>query len=122
LAGRVKPTAGDLENYLKNNSNAFRVPEQVKAKYLYFGGEMFSSAEISPSDIRDYYSRRKDSFKGKDGNHGLEQATPMIVKELKQGRGMQQSLCRSQKAHDTIYQEENFDELRRKKQAERSDG
>ena len=111
LAGRVKPTAGDLENYLKNNSNAFRVPEQVKVKYLYFGGEMFSSAEISPSDIRDYYSRRKDSFKGKDGKPmGLEQATPIIIKELKQGRGMQQAYAEAKKAHDTIYQEENFDD------------
>ena len=111
LAGRINPTAGDLENYLKNNSNTFRVSEQVKIKYLYFGGEMFSPAEISLSDIRDYYSRRKDTFKGKDGKPmGMEQATPMIVKELKQGRGMQQAYAEAKKAHDTIYQEENFDD------------
>lgn len=110
ISGRVKPTTSDLEVYLKNNSNAFRVPEQVKIKYLYFDAEMFSSSEISPSDIKDYYNRRKDNYKGKDGNPmGLEEARPMIIKELKKGRGMQDAFAEAKKAHDTIYQEENFD-------------
>jgi len=110
LKDQIKPTAGDLENYLKNNSAAFRVPEQVKIKYLYFNRATFSPAEISLSDIRDYYDRRKDSFKDKDGKFkGLEQATPIIIQELKQSRGMQNAYSEAKKAHDTIYQEENFD-------------
>lgn len=111
VAQRVNPTPDELEKYLKNNSNAFRMPEQVKIKYLYFAGEMFSSAEISSSDIRDYYNRRKENYKGKDGKPmPLEQATSMIVKEIKQNRGMQNAFTEAKKAHDTIYQEENFDE------------
>ncbi len=110
IAAPVHPSAGDLENYLKKNSNAFRVPEQVKIQYLYFAGEMFSPAEISLSDIRDYYTRRKENFKSKDGKPiGLEQATPMIIGELKQSRGMQNAFTETKKAHDTIYQEDNFD-------------
>jgi peptidyl-prolyl cis-trans isomerase D len=110
ITRQVNPSASDLENYLKNNSNAFRVPEQVKIKYLYFAAETFSSVEISPSDIRDYYNRRKEDYKRKDGKPmGLEEAKPLIIKELKQGRGMQNAFAEAKKAHDTIYQEENFD-------------
>jgi peptidyl-prolyl cis-trans isomerase D len=110
MARQVNPTTGDLENYLKKNGNAFRIPEQIKIKYLYFAGEMFSSAEISSSDIRDYYNRRKESYQGKGGKPlELEQATPMIIKEIKQSRGMQNAFAEAKKAHDTIYQEENFD-------------
>ncbi len=110
ITRQINPSTSDLENYLKNNSNAFRVPEQVKIKYLYFAAEMFSAAEISPSDIRDYYNRRKENYKSKDGKPmGLDEAKPMIIKELKQGRGMQNAFTEAKKAHDTIYQEDNFD-------------
>ena len=110
VAGKINPSTGELENYLKNNSSIFRVPEQVKIKYLYFGAEQYAPAEISSSDIRDYYDRRRDSFKGKDGKPlDLERATPTILKELKQTRGMQNAFANAKKTHDTIYQENNFD-------------
>jgi len=110
VARRITPTASDLEGYLKSHSGAFRVPEQVKVKYLYFAASAYGSAEISSADIRDYYNRMKDRYKGKDGKPlPLEQAAPIIAKELKQSRGMQAAFAEAKKAHDTIYQEENFD-------------
>lgn len=110
ITRRINPSASELEQYLKNNSNAFRVPEQVKIKYLYFASEAFSATDISPSDIRDYYNRSKENYKGKDGKPlGLEQAAPIIIKAMKQGRGMQKAYAEAKKAHDTIYQEDNFD-------------
>ncbi len=110
VSRKVNPSTGDLENYLKNNSAAFRIPEQVKIKYLYFGSEKYASAEISSSDVKDYYNRRKEIFKGKDGKTmSLEQATPLIIKDLKQSRGLQNALAEAKKAHDAIYQENNFD-------------
>lgn len=111
VAGKINPTASDLENYLKHNGNAFRVSEQAKIQYLYFAGEAFSPAEISSSDIRDYYNRHKDSYKGKDGKPlAPEQAAPMIARDLKQSRGMQEAYLEAKKAHDAIYQEQNFDD------------
>ncbi|MDD4091836.1 MAG: SurA N-terminal domain-containing protein [Smithellaceae bacterium] len=111
VAGKINPTVSDLENYLKNNSNAFRVSEQTKIQYLYFAGEAFSPAEITSSDIRDHYNRHKDSYKGKDGKPlALEQAAPIIAREMKQSRGMQEAYLEAKKAHDTIYQEENFED------------
>lgn len=111
VAGKINPAAPDLENYLKNNSNAFRVAEQAKIQYLYFAGEAFSPAEISASDIRDHYNRHKDSYKGKDGKPlALEQAALSIAREMRQNRGMQEAYLEAKKAHDTIYQEENFED------------
>ncbi len=111
VAGKINPTVSDLENYLKNNSNAFRVSEQAKIQYLSFAGEAFSPAEITPSDIRDHYNRHKDGYKGKDGKPlALEQAAPIIAREMKQNRGMQEAYLEAKKAHDTIYQEENFED------------
>jgi len=111
VAGKIKPTTGDLENYLKKNGNAFRVAEQAKIQYLYFAGNAFAPAEISAADIRDYYNRHKDSYKGKDGKPlAPELAAPMIARDLKQSRGMQEAYLEAKKAHDTIYQEENFED------------
>ncbi len=110
ITRQINPSTSDLEKYLKNNSNAFRIPEQVKIKYLYFDAEAFSSAEISPSDIKDYYDRRKEDYKGKDGKPmGLEEAKLIIIKDMKKSQGMQNAFTQAKKAHDTIYQEDNFD-------------
>jgi peptidyl-prolyl cis-trans isomerase D len=111
VEGKINPTASELENYLKKNSNAFRVPEQAKIQYLYFAGNAFAPAEISAFDIRDYYNRHKDSYKGKDGKPlAPELAAPMIARDLKQSRGMQEAYQEAKKAHDTIYQEQNFED------------
>lgn len=110
ISAKIRPATSDLENYLRNNGNAFRVPEQVKVKYLYFAGETYSPGEISPADVKDYYTRFRDNYKGKDGKPlGLEQAAPMISKALRQNRGVQNAFTEAKKAHDIIYQDENFD-------------
>ena len=110
-AGRTgQPSPGELEEYLKENSGAFRVPEQFKVKYLYFPAQSYGPADISADDIREAYNRHKDSLKGKDGRQlSLAQATPIIVTQIKQNLGMQNALAAAKKAHDTIYQEQNFD-------------
>ena len=110
MSKQANPSMADLESYLKNNTSEFRVPEQVKIKYLYFAAGAFAPADVSPADVRDQYSRRKDTFKSKDGKSlSLEQARPLIIAELKQARGMQNASAEAKKAHDTIYQEDNFD-------------
>ncbi len=104
------PTPGELEEYLRENSGAFRVPEQFKVRYLYFPGRSYAPVEISAIDVRDTYNRHKDSFMGKGGKPlSLEQAAPLITAQMKQNLGMQTALAEAKKAHDTIYQEQNFD-------------
>ena len=110
LAQHVTASQNDLGEYLRENTDAFRVPEQFKVKYLYFPGAAYTQADISTTDIRDVYNRYKDSYKDKDGKSlSLEQAAPAIARQIKQNQGMQNALAEAKKAHDTIYQEENFD-------------
>lgn len=107
---RISPAAEELENYLKNNSNAFRIPEQVKIKYIYFASEAYSSSPVSDADIRDYYNRFRDNYKTRDGKQAqLADVKKDILKEIKKMRGMQNAFAEAKKAHDTIYQEDNFD-------------
>jgi peptidyl-prolyl cis-trans isomerase D len=103
------PSVSDLESHLKKNANEFRIPELVKIQYLYFAASNYAPSEISPEDIQDYYSRRKDSYKNKEGKPmGLDEVKTSIIRDLKQGKGMQNAYNEAKKAHDTIYQENNF--------------
>ena len=107
---KFTPTSEELENYLKNNSNSFRIPEQVKIKYVFFASDAYSSASTSDSDIRDYYNRFRDKYRTKDGKQlQLADVKNAIIKELKMARGMQNAYTEAKKVHDIIYQEDNFD-------------
>lgn len=107
---KITPTESELENYLKNNSKQFRRPEQIKIKYLSFAGSNFAPANPSDSDIRDYYNRNKDKYITKDGKQlQFADARSAVIKELMNMRGMQIAYTEAKKAHDTIYQEENFE-------------
>lgn len=104
------PAVSELEAYLKKNANEFRIPEQVKIKYLYFAADSYAPADVSAAEISDFYNRRRDNFKSKDGKtQGLEEVKNAIVKEIKLSQGMEKAFAQAKKAHDTIYQEENFD-------------
>ena len=106
----IVPTVSELENYLKNNSNLFRKAEQVKIKYLSFASDDFAPANINDADIRDYYNRNKDKYKTKDGKPlQFADARGAVIKELMKLRGMQIAYTEAKKAHDTIYQEDNFE-------------
>lgn len=107
----VNPSASDLEKYLKDHGSEFRVPEQVQVKYLAFTPSNYSrSITISESDIRDYYDRNKKKFAKRDGKTpDISQVRGEIVSELKHREGMASASQEAKKAHDSIYQNENFD-------------
>lgn len=107
---KITPTEAELETYLKNNGKLFRQPEQVKIKYLSFPAKNFASADINDADLRDYYNRNRDKYKTKDDRQlQFAEARSAIANELMNLRGMQAAYTEAKKAHDTIYQEENFE-------------
>lgn len=107
---KIIPTQSELENHLKNNGKLFRKPEQVKIKYLSFNSGDFAPANISDSDLREYYNRNRDKYKVKDGRQlEFAEARSSVIKELMNSRGIQDAYAEAKKAHDTIYQEDNFD-------------
>lgn len=109
IKNKIVPTETELQNYLKNNSKLFSRAEQVKINYLSFAGLDFAPANISDSDLRDYFNRNMDKYKAKDGKQlQFPEARSSVIKELMNTRGMQIAYTEAKKAHDIIYQEDNF--------------
>jgi peptidyl-prolyl cis-trans isomerase D len=108
---KVSPGLKELEEYLKEHGNKFRTAEQIQVKYIVFSGaDHASTARITDVDIADYYDRHADQFK-KTGSKPvpLSEAKTRIMAELRQIRGMQMASDAAKKAHDAIYQSEDFD-------------
>ncbi len=102
----------DLETFLKENENRFRIPEKIQLKYISFLGKDFaSSSKISDVDVADYYHTHKDKFsKTGGGAYSLSEVRDKIITELKQISGMHTACEKAKEAHDKIYQqEEDFD-------------
>ncbi|HQK99958.1 MAG TPA: peptidylprolyl isomerase [Smithellaceae bacterium] len=105
------PSDDDLEAFLKRNASAFLVPEQLKVKYLHFSADAHAPASLPEADIRDHYDRTKARYSNKDGAlRPLESVRDAVVRESRQIKGKEAAYAAAKKAHDTIYQNENFDD------------
>jgi len=110
LAKEISPSEKDLEAYLKQNGDRFRIPEQVRLKYLVFpASDMVSATNPAEGEIVDYVNRQKDTWKRSNPNLSDSAMRDMAVAELKKIDGMKDASRKAKDAHDTIYQEENFD-------------
>lgn len=105
----IAPSRQELQDYLKNNGQAFRVPEQVRIKYVFFSADRFAP-DISDADVKDYYNGNRQTFKTKDGRQlPLTDVQTAIIRELKRSRGMTNAYAEARKARESIYQEDNMD-------------
>jgi peptidyl-prolyl cis-trans isomerase D len=110
FTGEVKTAPADLEAFLKAHEAQFRIPEQVQVKYLAFMGQDYAAAsKTSDDDVADYYERHKDQWTKDKKIQPLAEVKDRIVTELRLVKGMYAASDEAKKAHDTIYQEENFD-------------
>lgn len=106
----IKPTQTDLEAYLKTNGGQFRIPEQFQIKYLAFRARDYaSSVKISDEKLKDYYEQDVSKWKKGDKVSSFAEVRDKILAELQQIEGMYTASAEAKKAHDAIYQEENFD-------------
>lgn len=108
---KVTPPDKDLEAYLKEHGQSFRVPDRIQVKYLLFKGEDFAPGiTVTDADITDYYDRHTDQFKTAGGKRqALTEVKTKVAAQIRQSGGMQAAAAAAKKAHDTIYQEENFE-------------
>jgi peptidyl-prolyl cis-trans isomerase D len=110
FVAKLKPAQSDLEGFLKANEGKFRVPEHVQIKYLTFTVQDYA-ATVLPSDaeIADYYEKHRELYKKNDKTTPLADVRGTISNEIKQIAGKRIASEEAKKAHDTIYQQENFD-------------
>jgi len=113
---RVKASEADLEKFLTEQGEAFRIPESMQVNYLLFRGDDFArSARISDEEVRSYYGLYRDSFRRKDGKlPPLADVREKIIATIRQSKAMDEAHAEAKKARDTIYQDENFDGYARK--------
>ncbi|MEW6335542.1 MAG: SurA N-terminal domain-containing protein [Thermodesulfobacteriota bacterium] len=110
FTGAVKTAPADLEALLKSQESQFRVPERVQIKYLAFMGQDYAAAfKIPDADVADYYERNKEQWTKDKKVQPLAAVRDRIVAELSLVKGMYAASDEAKKAHDTIYQNENFD-------------
>jgi len=119
----VTPIDDDLKNFLKEKAENFRVPRQVKLEYIRIPGADFAQSErVTEDEIEEYYRYHKEDFTKKvkvtvDGKEEekeepapLEEVRDKIIDSIQQIKGMEKAFEVAKKAHDIIYQEENFDQ------------
>lgn len=107
---KVKATTAELEDFMKAQEGRFRVPEQVELKYLAFlGSDYAARVSVSEAEIEDYYENNKAKWSKDKKTPPLSEVRDQIVRELRLTKGMYAAADAAKKAHDTIYQEENFD-------------
>ncbi len=111
LKAKAQPSGEELEKYLKKHGEEFRIPQRAVIEYIAFKGEDFAdSADISDEEIKEYYDYNKGEFEDNGKTKPLSEARNRIVSKLKSIKGMDAAFEEAKTAHDTIYQEENFEE------------
>lgn len=112
LGKGLTPSPKDLEAFLKQNGDRFRIPEQIQLKYLAFtSAETAAGVNLTDPEITDYVDRQKDTWRKTNSKLTDDAMRTMAISELKQIKGMQTAARKAKDAHDTIYQEENFSQF-----------
>ena len=116
LKAKAQPSEENLKRYLKEHGEEFRIPQRAEIEYIAFKGESFAdSADISDEEIEEYYDYNKSEFEDNGKTKPLSEVRSQIVSKLKSTKGMDAAFEEAKRAHDAIYQEENFEEYAGKK-------
>ena len=108
---KEEPSEEALEAYLTEHGDEFRIPQMATIEYIVFKGEAFTeTADISDEEIQEYYDYHDYEFEEDGKVKPLAKVRRDIVSKLKSIKGMDTAFREATTAHDTIYQEENFEE------------
>lgn len=116
---KINPTNTDLERYLKDHAESFRVPEKLQAQYVFFAADNYTGRiDVSDKEIEEYYSFRKAEYE-KQGNKSLTSALKgKIAAEIKKAKALDIATEEVKKLRDTVYQYDNLEEEARKNKLE----
>ncbi|MBW2630311.1 MAG: SurA N-terminal domain-containing protein [Deltaproteobacteria bacterium] len=108
---KTGPSEENLERYLEEHGEEFRMPQRAKIEYIIFKGKSFAEiADISDEEIEEYYDYHESEFEDNGKIKPLPEVRDKIVSRLRSIKGMDTAFKAATKAHGTIYQEENFEE------------
>lgn len=111
VARNITPADDELEKYLQANRAAFMVPEQFKVRYLHFSNTAYAPTKFDEAQIMDYYNRTRSNYQTPEGKTlPLSAVRSKIIEQMGEAIGKQSAFAAAKKAHDTIYQDDNFNE------------
>jgi peptidyl-prolyl cis-trans isomerase D len=115
LAGSIKPSNAELDKFLKDNGEMFRVPEKMQAKYIFFASEAYAlSVHVSDNEVSETFSLHKAQYE-KSGNKALTaDLKTKIANEIRLAKAMEIAFQEVKKARDVVYQYDNFEEHAKK--------
>ncbi|MCX7982535.1 MAG: SurA N-terminal domain-containing protein [Syntrophales bacterium] len=99
FTNKITFTRNDVEKFYREHEGKFKVPARVQVSYILFRAtEYANKAEVSQEEIAEYRKRLKEKM-----------ADEKIIAEIKKSKGMSLAYEEAKKAHDEIYQLENFE-------------
>lgn len=99
FARNINPTSKELEKFYRDHESAFRVPTRVQISYIHFTPETYADrVEVTKQEIIEYRQQLKEKA-----------SDEKIIAELKKSKGLKIAYDEAKKAHDEIYQLENFE-------------
>jgi peptidyl-prolyl cis-trans isomerase D len=109
--GKVSATREELEKYYADRRDEFRIPARVQVKVLTFAAEDFMrQVDVSDAEIRSAYDANKSRLpQVKGAPVPFDSVKGRIAEEIRLIKAMNLAAGEAKKAHDTIYQEENFE-------------
>ena len=109
--GKVSASREELEKYYADRKDDFRIPARVQVKVLTFAAEDFTrKVEVSDAEIRSAYDANKSRLpQVKGAPVPFDSVKGRIAEEIRLIKAMNLAAESAKKAHDTIYQEENFE-------------
>jgi len=112
------PSDEDLRTYLQENAEQFRIPRQVKLRYIRFPASNYEDpSSITDDMIEDFYYANREDFKkpGEDDESDtflpIAEVRDRIVSSIAETRALDKAYREAKTAHDFIYQHENFEEF-----------
>ncbi|BCS55451.1 peptidylprolyl isomerase [Geobacter sp. SVR] len=101
VAGEVKLTEADLNDYLQKHADEFKTPEKVALSYAVLDPtSQAAKLTVSDDEIQTYYQKNIDRWQGKDGILPLQEVKDKVRAEALRQKASKQAF---ELAADTLY-------------------
>ena len=101
----IKPLNEDLKKHFEDNKNSYKTEPELKARYLYFDPDSYSSSiEIVDKDIQEYFDANTEKFKEPLNDDIKDKIRTILTTEKANNIAYDEA----EKVYETSYDNEDF--------------